>query len=268
MAEMLAHETAVIHPKADIDDNVEIGPFAVIEKDTIIRSGTRVYSHAVIKKGTRIGRNCEIHHGAILGDTPQDTKFEGETSYLKIGDGNVIREFATLHRASGEGGETVIGDNNMLMVQTHVAHNCRVGSNVVMANLATLGGHCVVEDRVFMGGMAGAHQFVRIGSMAMVGGASILFEDMPPYMMSAGGYRPFICGLNTVGLLRAELSGETRSELKKAYRIMYKSGNCSLTTAIARISDELKMTDEVGHLLGFLKNSKRGICRGKQEQVS
>lgn len=263
---MSVHETAVIHPKAVIEDSVEIGPFAVVEEDTVIKSGTRIYSHAVIRKGTRIGRNCEIHHGAVLGDTPQDTKFGGETSYLIIGDGNIIREFATLHRASGEGGETVIGDNNMLMAQTHVAHNCRIGNNSVMANLATLGGHCVVEDRVFIGGLAGAHQFVRIGSMAMVGGGSILFEDVPPYMTSAGGYRPFICGLNTVGLLRNELSGETRSELKKAYRIMYKSGNSSLKLAIARISEELKPTEEVKHLLDFLKNTKRGICRGKQEQ--
>lgn len=265
---MRAHETAIIDKTAEIDDTVEIGPYAVIEENTIIRGGTKIHTHAVVKKGTRIGRDCAIHCGAVLGDTPQDTKFKGEETYLIIGNGNVIREYATLHRASGEGNVTVIGDNNMLMAQSHVAHNCVVGNNVVLANLATLGGHVEVEDRVFFGGMAGAHQFVRIGELAMIGGGSVLFEDVPPYMTVAGGYRPWVCGLNTVGLLRAAIDGGSRNELKKAYRILYKSEGCMLAELIIRLGDELEMSPEVVHLIDFLKQTKRGVSRGKAGDLS
>ena len=260
---MKAHRTAIIDPKAELDDDVEIGPYAIIEEGTRIGAGCRIMSHAVIKTGTRMGRNNIVHHGAALGDTPQDIKFGFEESFLTIGDGNIIREYATLHRASGEGNETVIGDECMLMAQTHVAHNCRVGNKVVMANLATLGGFVEVEDRVFFGGVSGAHQFVRVGTMAMVGGGSMLFEDVPPYMTAAGGYRPIICGLNTIGLLRAELDPESRSELKKAYRIMYKSGCGPLEEMIQRLGEQLKPVPEVKHLIEFLSKTKRGISAGR-----
>jgi len=229
-----------------------------------IGGGCRIMSHAVIKTGTRMGKNNTVHHGAILGDTPQDIKFGGEESFLIIGDGNIIREYATLHKASGEGCETVIGSECMLMAQTHVAHNCRIGNKVVMANLATAGGFVEVGDRVFFGGVSGAHQFCRIGTMAMVGGGSMIFEDIPPYMTAAGGYRPFICGLNTVGLLRAELPAKSRSELKKAYRIMYKPGCGSMDEMINRLCSELEQVPEVQTLIEFIRNSKRGLCAGRE----
>lgn len=259
---MQAHETAVIHASAQIGEGVRIGAYSVIEADTVIGDNTEIANHVTVKQFTRIGPDCRIHTGAVLGDLPQDTKFKGETSYLTIGRGNVIREYATLHRASGEGAETVIGDHNMLMAQTHVAHNCRVGSFVNMANLATLGGFAQVGDRAFLGGLCAAHQFVRIGTMAMAGGGSILLEDAPPYMTVAGGYRPPVVSLNTVGLMRAGLSQETRSELKKAYRILFKSGE-TVSRAAARIRQELVQTPEIEHLAAFLDSSERGICSGK-----
>lgn len=259
---MQAHETAVIHASAQIGEGVRIGAYSVIEADTVIGDNTEIANHVTVKQFTRIGPDCRIHTGAVLGDLPQDTKFKGETSYLTIGRGNVIREYATLHRASGEGAETVIGDHNMFMAQTHVAHNCRVGSFVNMANLATLGGFVQVGDRAFLGGLCAAHQFVRIGTLVMAGGGSILLEDAPPYMTVAGGYRPPVVSLNTVGLMRAGLSQETRSELKKAFRILFKSGE-TVSRAAARIRQELVQTPEIEHLAAFLDSSERGICSGK-----
>jgi UDP-N-acetylglucosamine acyltransferase len=259
---MQAHETAVIHPGAKIGEGVQVGAYSIIEADTQIGDRTVIGDRVSVKQFTRVGPDCRIHTGAVLGDFPQDTKFKGETSYLTIGKGNVIREYATLHRASGQDAETVIGDHNMFMAQTHVAHNCRVGSYVNMANLATLGGFVQVGDRAFLGGLMAAHQFVRIGDMAMVGGGSILLEDAPPYMTVAGGYRPPVVSLNTVGLMRAGLSSETRSQLKKAYRILIKSG-ATLSQAAARIRSELIQTPEIAHLAAFLESSERGVCAGR-----
>lgn len=259
---MQVHPTAVIDPGATLGQGVQVGAFSIIEADTMIGDGAIIGSHVSIKQYTRIGAGCRIHTGAALGDTPQDTKFKGEVSYLTIGDGNVIREYATLHRGSGEGSETVLGHGNMLMAQTHVAHNCRVGNHVNMANLATLGGFAQVGDRAFIGGLAGVHQFVRVGTMAMVGGGCILLEDAPPYMTVAGGYRPPVVSLNTVGLMRAGVSPESRNELKKAYRLLCKSG-ATLSQAVARIKEELIQTPEVAHLAAFLESNERGVCSGR-----
>lgn len=259
---MLANETAIINAGAEIAEDVKVGAFCIIEADTQIAAGTILETGVVVKSGTRIGRNCRIHHGAVLGDAPQDIKYQGEPSYLTIGDGNVIREYATLHKASGEGASTILGDNNMLMAQTHVAHNCRIGSSVNMANLATLGGFVEVGDRAFVGGMAAVHQFCRIGTMAMAGGGSILLEDVPPYMTAAGGYRPSVVGLNTVGLLRAELPAAARAELKKAYRILYKSG-LNTQQAVGELEAQNFASSEAAHLIAFLKSSQRGICAGR-----
>ena len=260
--QMQAHETAMIHPGAEIGKSVKIGAHSIIEENTIIGDGTEIQTGVVVKSGTRIGRNCRIHHGAVLGDAPQDIKYRGEPTFLTIGEGNVIREYATLHRAEGEGNETVIGDRNMLMAQTHVAHNCRLGNDINMANLATLGGHVHVGDRAFLGGMIAVHQFVHVGVLAMVGGGSVLLEDAPPYMTVAGGYRPPVCGLNTIGLLRAELPSRSRSELKKAYRLLFKSG-LSVQNAVDRIKSELAPVPEVLELIGFIEQSERGICKGE-----
>ncbi|MEN6412077.1 MAG: acyl-ACP--UDP-N-acetylglucosamine O-acyltransferase [Veillonellales bacterium] len=257
------HETAVIHPGARIGKDVEIGPYAVIGENVLIDDGTKIGAHVVIDGWTSIGKNCIIFPSASLGAEPQDLKFTGEKSYVFIGDNTRIREFATVHRATGEGEETRIGSNCLLMAYTHVAHNCVVGNYVVMSNAATLAGHVVVEDRVVIGGLSGVHQFVKIGKNAMVGGASKVVQDVPPYVI-VDGHPAKVSGLNNVGLSRAGVSLDARRTLKKAYKILYRSG-LSLDQAIAVMEQELEACNEIEHFLRFLRNAERGICRGRRE---
>ncbi|MEW6201663.1 MAG: acyl-ACP--UDP-N-acetylglucosamine O-acyltransferase, partial [bacterium] len=236
------------------------GPFSIIEKGTVIGEGTVIHSNVEIKEGTHIGRNCEIHHGAVLGGIPQDIKFRGEESYLRIGDGAQIREYVTLHRASGEGEHTIVGEECMLMANSHIGHNCRVGKQVVLANLTALGGFVTIGDYTFIGGLTGIHQFVKVGEYVMVGAAGAVFEDVPPFMMTSGGYRSPVCGLNIVGLRRAGFSPEIISELKKAYRLIYKSDN-SKEKIIETLSTEFSGHETIRSLISFLKASERGISR-------
>ena len=257
------HATAVVSPQAHIGKNVQIGPYAVIEDHVSIGDGTIIGAHAVIHEWTTIGENCHIFQCASVGEVPQDLKFKGEKSTTVIGDRTSIREFATIHRATGEGEETRIGNDCLLMAYTHVAHNCVVGNNVIMSNAAMIAGHVVVEDRVAIGGMTGVHQFVKIGRNAMVGGASKLVQDVVPYTIVDG--RPAkAVGLNTVGISRAGIAPESRRRLKQAYRILYRSG-LSLPQAIAVIEQEIPACDEVDHILRFLRNAERGICRVRHE---
>jgi UDP-N-acetylglucosamine acyltransferase len=257
------HGTAVIDPKADLGRGVRAGAYTVIESGVVVGDGTVIHPHVVLRTGTRIGKNCTIHSGAILGGEPQDTKFKGEESFLTIGDRTVIREGVTAHRADGEGCETRIGSDCMLMCQTHVAHNCVVGDRVTMANLATLGGFSQVGMNAFVGGLSGLHQFVRIGAYVMVGGGSILLEDVPPYMLVTGGCRPPVCGLNRIGLMRAGFGPDVRRALHRAYRILYKE-NLDLKEAIARIKEELADFKEVRILTDFLEvKTDRGYCSGR-----
>lgn len=257
------HETAVIHPGARIGKDVEIGPYAVIGENVIIGDGTKIGAHVVIDGWTSIGKNCVIFPSASIGAEPQDLKFVGEKSYVFIGDNTKIREFATVNRATGEGEETRIGSNCLLMAYTHVAHNCVVGNNVVMSNAATLAGHVIVEDRVVIGGLSGVHQFVKIGRNAMIGGASKVVQDVPPYVI-VDGHPAHVSGLNNVGMSRAGIGPEARRNLKKAYKILYRSG-LSLTQAIAVMEQELDACQEVEHFLRFLRNAERGICRTRRE---
>ena len=257
------HATAVVSPQAHIGENVQIGPYAVIEDHVSIGDGTIIGAHAVIHEWTTIGENCHNFQCASVGEVPQDLKFKGEKSTTVIGDRTSIREFATIHRATGEGEETRIGNDCLLMAYTHVAHNCVVGNNVIMSNAAMIAGHVVVEDRVVIGGMAGVHQFVKIGRNAMVGGASKLVQDVVPYTIVDG--RPAkAVGLNTVGISRAGIAPESRRRIKQAYRILYRSG-LSLPQAIAVIEQEIGACDEVDHVLRFLRNAERGICRVRHE---
>jgi UDP-N-acetylglucosamine acyltransferase len=257
------HETAVIHPGARLGNDVEIGPYVVIGENVLIGDGTKIGAHVVIDGWTSIGKNCVIFSGASIGAEPQDLKFRGEKSYVFIGDNTKIRESATVNRATGEGEETRIGSNCLLMAYTHVAHNCVVGNNVVMSNAATLAGHVEVEDRAIIGGLAGVHQFVKIGRNAMIGGASKVVQDVPPFVI-VDGHPARVAGLNSVGIARAGISELSRHNLKKAYKILYRSG-LSLTQAIAVMEQELESCDEVEHLLRFLRNAERGICRSRKE---
>lgn len=260
------HDTAVIAPGARIAKNVEIGPYSVIGENVSIGEGTRIGPHVVIAGWTDIGRDCKIFQGASIGDEPQDLKFKGEKSGTVIGDRTIIREGVTIHRATGEGEETKIGSDCLLMALVHVAHNCVLGNHVIMSNVASLAGHAVVEDRAVIGGMAGVHQFVKIGRNAMIGGMARLTQDVVPYTIVAG-YPAKVVGINSVGLSRAGIPLEVRHSIKKAYKILFRSG-LMLKEAISVIEQEVDSCEEVDHFLRFLRNADRGICRERRENLS
>jgi UDP-N-acetylglucosamine acyltransferase len=253
--------TAIVHKGAVLDEDVTIGPYCVIGGAVKIGRSCRLVSHVYIEGSTEVGQGCTIHPFATVGLPPQDVKYKGEDTILKIGSNNVIREYASLHRASvGGDGITEIGDNNFLMAYIHVAHDCKLGSNIVMANTVGLSGHVTVGDYAVIGGMVGVHQFVRIGSYAMVGGYSRIGQDIPPYMMVSGAERSRLYGVNVVGLKRRGFSEETINELKAAYKILFRQ-KLSLQDAIKRVQEELPYTEEIGQLVEFIKKNKRGICR-------
>ena len=239
------HDTAVVAPTARIARNVEIGPYAVIADHVEIGEGTVIGPHVVISEWTKIGRDCHIFQGASVGEVPQDLKFKGEKSYTFIGDRTTIRECATVHRATGEGEETRIGDDCLLMAYTHVAHNCVLGNRIIMSNAAMLAGHAIVEDGV------------------VIGGTSKLVQDVVPYTM-VDGHPARAVGLNSVGISRAGIPIEIRRRIKQAYKILYRSG-LNLAQAIAVIEQEVDSCEEVEHLLRFLRNAERGICRERHE---
>jgi len=257
----MIHSTAIVDPKAEIAGGVDIGPYTVIEKDVFIGEGTKIGPHVVIREGTRIGKQCHIFQFSSIGEAPQSFAYQGEKTYLLLGDQNIIRESVTLHRGTVSGGQkTVIGNNNYFMAYAHVAHDCHIGNRVVMANGATLGGHILVEDDAVIGGLAAVHQFCRIGALAFLSGLTGASLDIPPYTLASGS-RAKLFGLNTVGLKRHHFSGETLRALKKAYRTIFRS-SLTLEKAIKQLSeDNLSRIPEVQHLLQFLQTSKRGICR-------
>jgi UDP-N-acetylglucosamine acyltransferase len=257
----MIHHTAVIDPEAEIKEGVEIGPYSVIEKGVFIGEGTKIGPHVVIREGTRIGKACQIFQFASIGEAPQAFFYRGEKTSLSIGDQNIIREFVTLHRGTIKGGgKTVIGNDNFFMAYSHVAHDCNIGNEVVLANGATLAGHITVEDHAIIGGLAAVHQFCRIGAHAIISGLTGVSQDIPPYMMAAGS-RARLYGLNTVGLKRLKFSEAALRALKKAYRIIFRS-SLTLEKAIKQIGeDEISQLPEVQHLLHFIQQSKRGITR-------
>ena len=258
---MLIHPSAVISPRAELLPGVTVGPYAVIEEDAVVGEGCEIAAHAVIKRFTTLGRRNRVFEHAVLGGEPQDVKFNGESSRLVIGDDNLIREFATLHRASGEGEATSIGDRNFLMVGVHVAHNCRIGNDNIFANGAALAGHIMVEDHVFLSNNVGAHQFVRMGRHAMVGGKSKIVQDVLPFFITDGN-PPRVRGVNSVGLRRAGFSAEAIRLLKSAYLLLFRSG-MPLETVLGELA---QMEDEnVAHLVNFIRNSKRGFTRADRQ---
>ena len=257
---MSIDKTSMIHPKAEIAEDAEIGPFCTIGEHVKIGRGVRIKSHVSIQGWTEIGEECVFFPFSSIGEPPQDLKFKGEASRLIIGRNNVFREFVTLNRGTEHGGgETVIGDHNFFMAYCHVAHDCRIGNHVVMANAATLAGHITIEDHAIIGGLTAIHQFVRVGRYAIIGGASAVPMDVPPFC-NVTGNRAQLHGLNTVGLQRHNFPEETIRELKNAYRILFRS-DLLLQEAIARVSEEAADITEVRELLNFLRDSKRGICR-------
>ena len=257
----MIHPTAVVDPKAEIDDDVEVGPYTIIEKGAIIGSGTRIRSHVFIGEGTRIGKKCQIFQFASVGEAPQALAYRGEKTYLILGDQNIVREYVTLNRGTAQGGgKTVIGHNSLFMAYSHVAHDCHLGNHVILANGATLAGHIMIEDHAIVGGLSAVHQFCQIGAHAMVSGLTGISQDVPPYMTAAGS-RAKLYGLNTVGLKRFKFSEQAIRALRKAYRIIFRSG-LTLENALKQVGeDEIAQLPEIQHLLQFIQQSKRGITR-------
>jgi len=257
----MIHPTAIIDPKAEMGEGVEIGPYSVIEKGVIIGQGTKIGPHVIIREGTQIGKMCHIFQFASIGEAPQAFAYKVERTSLLIGDQNIIREFVTLHRGTPRGGgKTVIGNDNYFMAYSHVAHDCIIGNQVVLSNGATLAGHILIEDYAIIGGLSAIHQFCRVGTHAFIGGVSGVLLDIPPYTL-AQGVRTKLYGLNLVGLKRHHFSEETLKALKKAYRIIFRSA-MTLEKAMKRVEeDEIFYAPEVQHLLHFIQHSKRGINR-------
>lgn len=256
---MKIHETAIIHPKAILGEGVEIGPYTLIGEHVTIGEKTWIGSSCLVEGWTTIGRECRIFHGAVIGTPPQDVKYSGEESYCIVGDRNIFREYTTVHRATGEGGVTRIGNDNFIMATAHIAHNCEIGSGIVIANGSVLAGHVQVEDKAFISGLCPVHQFVRIGTLTMIGGGCRVPQDIVPYMMAAG-YPLRIIGLNRVGLERHGFVDGTRKTLKNAYRILFRDG-LNTSQALQKIEEDLPQTSEIQHLLQFIQASKRGIAK-------
>jgi UDP-N-acetylglucosamine acyltransferase len=252
---MTIHSTAIVSASALIASDTRIGPYVVIEDHVEIAEGCEIGAHAVIKQFTRVGARNRIFEHAVLGGEPQDVKFKGEPSSLVIGDDNLIREFCTFHRACGEGRVTSIGSRNFLMVGVHVAHNCCIGDDNIFANDVALGGHIEVEDHVFLSNNVGAHQFVRFGRYAMVGGKSKIVQDVLPFFITDGN-PAHARGINSVGLRRSGFSDEARRALKKAYHLLFRAGY-SLEDALCEL--EVGADENVRHLVNFIRGSKRGF---------
>jgi UDP-N-acetylglucosamine acyltransferase len=257
---MSIHPTAIVDPKAELDSDVQVGPYAIIREDVSIGSGSQIGSHAVIEPFVSIGRDCRIFHFASIGATPQSLKFEGEKTYVKIGRGTIIREFVTIHRGTGFGGGiTEVGEQNFLMAYTHIAHDCKTGRMVVMANNATLAGHITIGDFATVGGLTAIHQFVKVGDYAFIGGKSAVVKDIPPFVIAAGD-RARLHGMNTVGLKRHGFTQSTINELKKVYRILFRIG-LTRNEALERVKAEVEQIPEVVKFLEFIQSSQRGITR-------
>lgn len=256
----MIHETAIIGSDVEIGQGVEIGPYSIIRSKVKIGDRTKIGPYVVIDSYTEIGPDCEIYQYASIGAPPQDLKFMGEETYVKIGGGTKVREFVTINRGTaGGGGITEVGEDNFLMAYAHIAHDCRTGKRVIMANGATLAGHITLGDYVTIGGLVAVHQFVHVGDYAYIGGKSAVVKDVPPYVIAAGD-RAVLHGLNKVGLGRQGFSDETMTELKKTYRILFRIG-LTMNEAVERVKAEVRMLPEVKKFIDFIQASQRGITR-------
>ncbi|NQT46437.1 MAG: acyl-ACP--UDP-N-acetylglucosamine O-acyltransferase [Candidatus Omnitrophica bacterium] len=254
------HKTAIVDKRAKLADGVSVGPFSIIGGDVVIGEGTTIGPFSIIEGWTTIGRENKIFSHVVIGTISQDKKYKGEKSFVEIGDRNTIREFTTINLGTSEkeGYGTRVGSDNFMMAYSHIAHDCLVGNSNVIANMGTLAGHVTLEDGVVLGGLAGIHQFVRIGRLAVIGGISKVVKDVPPYMM-VDGQRASACGLNLVGLRRAGISKKAHSSLKQAFKILFKS-ELSLPNALEKVKTEVPPCDEITHLIEFINGSERGIC--------
>ncbi len=254
----IIHSSAIVSPKAEIASDVEIGPFTLIESDVVIGEGTTIYNNVTICKGARIGKNNKIYQGTVISAAPQDLKYADEPTEIFIGDGNVIRECVTISRATAEVGKSFVGDNCLFMAYSHAGHDCLIGSNCIFANSVAIAGHVEIEDNVRLGGLVGIHQFVKIGAYTMIGAHSMVVKDVLPYGLFSGNPMDYE-GLNIIGLRRAGFNDETIDNIKKAYKLLFKSG-LNVSQAVKKIKG-LVQTEEIKHILMFIEKSERGISK-------
>lgn len=252
----MIHPTAIIHPQAKLDPTVQVGPYAVIDADVELGAHCIVGPHVYLTGVTTIGSHNNFHAGSVIGDAPQDLKYKNEPTRVHIGDHNVFREHVTVHRATKPDGATRIGSNNFLMANCHVGHNCELGDHIIIANGALLGGHVTVADRAFISGNCLVHQFVRVGTLAIMQGGAAISKDLPPFTVARGDNG--ICGLNAVGLRRAEFTAEQRLELKRIYHALFRSGK-NFSTALVEAQENFS-SPAAKVLLDFAAGAKRGLC--------
>jgi UDP-N-acetylglucosamine acyltransferase len=262
---MSIHSTAVIDPRAELATEVEIGPYVVIDGAVRIGRGTRVMPHAYLTGNTEIGEDNQIFPGAALGCPPQDKAYRDQETYLRIGDRNLIREHVQIHRGTAAGSATIIGNDNFLMGNSHVGHNCRLGNNIVLANGALLAGYVELGDNVFISGNCVVHQFVRVGEYALMRGLSGTSRDVPPYAII--DWQHTVRGVNVVGLKRAGYDEKRIRALRNAFRILFRKGR-NLALAVKELEQSSEANPDVDALLDFIRTSKRGVCFGANESPS
>ena len=253
------HSTAIVSPKAELADDVVVGPYTIIEDGVIIGKGTKIASSVLLATGAVIGENVSISHGAVIGTPPQDLKFGGEKTRAVIGNNTVVREYVTINRGTKAHGEASVGTNCFIMAYAHVAHDCIIGNNVIMANSVNLAGHVEVEDFAIIGGVVPVHQFVKIGAHCMVGGGFRVQQDICPYAL-VGGYPLKVVGLNAIGLKRRGFAVDSIKRLEMAFKLLFFAG-LNTTQAIERIQQEVDPGQEVDHILAFIARSDRGIIK-------
>lgn len=258
----MIHKTAIVAPEAQICPDVEIGPFSVIGPKVKIGAGVRIGNSCLVDGNTVVGAGCQIHSGAVIGSVPQDLKYKGEDTQLIIGENNIIREYTTINLGTVEKGLTRVGSNNLIMAYSHIAHDCVVGDNCVLANCATLAGHVTIEDRAVIGGLVAIHQFTRVGKMSIIGGCSKVVQDIPPFS-TCDGHPAKVYGLNLVGLRRARVSAQAISDLKAAFKILFFSG-LNKTSAVEKARQDVPQSPEAAYLLDFIKSSSRGIAKANR----
>ena len=256
---MNIHPTAVIHERATLAEDCEIGPYCVIGEHVTLGRACHLHSHVVIDGHTEIGEANTFYPFGSIGLQTQDLKWRGGTAWTRIGDRNMFREYVTVNSATGDGDATIIGDDNNFLAYTHVAHDCQLGNHIVMSNVATLAGHVVVEDCAIIGGLAAVHQFCRIGTISIIGGCSKVVQDVPPYMM-ADGNPTATRAPNKEGLRRNDVPEETQAGLKQTFRILFRE-NLTMDNAIDKVRAEIAPSPELNHLLNFIQSSERGIAK-------
>jgi UDP-N-acetylglucosamine acyltransferase len=252
------HPTAIVDSGAELGDDVTLGPGAIVGPGCIVGAGSVLGPRAVLERNVRLGAAVKVGIGSILGGDPQDLKYRGEETWVEIGDRTVIREYATINRATSHSWKTIVGTDCFLMSYVHLAHDCRLGNGVIISNGTQLAGHIVIEDRVTISGLCAAHQFVRIGRQSFIGGCSRISKDVPPFVKAVGNPVK-LYGLNTIGLQRAGMAEAAMRELKRAYRLCFNSDELNLAQGIERARAEIEPLPEVQHFLGFLEESVRGV---------